>query len=209
MKRILATLLLCGFALCAGAVLTLALVDGRAPKPPDGPVVIEQLREVARLQTLELRLHRKVSFEPDPRPSDSVWGDLATWVRHAVRKPQGRAIVFADVSLGLDLKRLGQEALRVNGRRVEVTLPPLDVQVRLLPGETEFIGSNLDSEETSQLFDRAKEAFAREVSGDQRLRERARLSAEQALRGLLFQLGFREVIFLDSPALRADAPPAG
>ena len=70
------------------------------------------------------------------------------------------------------------------------------------------------SAETAQLFELAKEAFAREVEADAKLRARARAAAERAIRGLLLSLGFREVRFVDaltgrgSPAHQAPRPGA-
>jgi hypothetical protein len=72
----------------------------------------------------------------------------------------------------------------------------VQVQVELKPAETEIIGSNLDSEQTAQLFELARTAFEREVSADEKLKARARASAEQSLRALFVGLGFTEVDFV-------------
>ena len=79
-----------------------------------------------------------------------------------------------------------------------MVLPPVQAQVELRPGETEVMGSNLDSQQTTQLLAVAREAFEREALGDARLRERARSSGERALRALFLGLGFREVRFVDA-----------
>lgn len=194
--------LLAAFGLGVAAVLSL---EHRArPRLPEGPALVTRMREVARLETLEVTLYKKVSFEPDPEPASSVWGDLFNFLRHSVAAPKGRAIVFADVHLGLDLERLGPDQLRVHGDRVDVVLPPVTVKVELRPGETEVIGSSLDSEQTAQLFDLAKLGFENEAKANRALQEKARQSAERALRALLITLGFREVRFVD--ALPASGP---
>jgi hypothetical protein len=87
---------------------------------------------------------------------------------------------------------------------VYVVLPPLRTTVEIRPGDTEVIGSNLDSAETARLLQLAKDAFEREVDADRALRERARGSAERAIRGLLLGLGFADVRFVD----RLPAAPA-
>ena len=112
---------------------------------------------------------------------------------------EGRAIVFAEVELGLDLKRLDPSRLHIEGPRIEVALPPLEAQVQLMPGDTEIIGSNLNSEETAGLFEKAKEAFTREVMADPDLQAKARESSERAIKALLITLGFREVVFVKTP----------
>jgi len=147
------------------------------------------------LETLDVSVYKKVSFEPEPAPAGSFWADVLNWARYSLRPPRGKAIVFADVHLGFQFSKIDESNLRVAGSRIEVELPPLQAQVELKPGETEVIGSNLDSQQTAQLLELARVAFEREALADSKLRERARASAERSLRGLFFSMGFREVLF--------------
>ena len=164
---------------------------------PDAPALILKVREVARLTTLDVSLYKKIDFSPDPREEKSLWSAVAQWASYAVRPPRGKAIIFADAHLGLDLRKLDLDSLRVRGRRVEVVLPRVQTQVELRPGETEIIGSNLDSAQTAQLFEKARAAFEAEVAADKALQARARESAQQSLRALFVGLGFAEVAFVD------------
>lgn len=198
--RRLVTLVAFGLALGGGLGLALRLLPGRAP-PPDPAAVVTQIREVARLEALQVSLYKKVSFAPDPTEAGSFWGDVGGWLRHTFATPRAKAIVFADAHLSLDLERLDASGLRVTGRTVEVVLPPVRSTVVLRPGETEIIGSNLDSAETARLFELARGAFERQVNADAGLQARARGAAERAIRGLLLSLGFAEVRFV--PALPA------
>lgn len=182
--------------LLTAGVMWLFLRPARSDTP-ETPVVLTQVREIARLETLEIRLYKKISFAPEPGETGSLWGDVRSWARYSLSRPEGRAILFADAQIGLDLERLGPESLRVVGGVVELVLPPLDVQVLLRPEETEVLDSNLDSKETAELFARARQAFEREVRTDVELQRKARGSAERALRGLLLGLGFREVRFVE------------
>jgi hypothetical protein len=192
-------LLLVLVALAGGLGLGLGLRLGRRPPPlPDPPAVVVAIREVARLETLDVSLYKKVTFSPDPAPADSLWGDVSGWLRHTLRTPRGKAIVFADAHLGLDLARLDASSLRVEGREVYVVLPPMRATVVLRPGETEVIGSNLDSAETARLLELARAAFEREVEADRVLRGRARASAERQVRALLGTLGFGAVHFVEA-----------
>jgi hypothetical protein len=196
MRRLLALLVL---GLAVGLGLGVALrAFRRAPPPPDPPAVVVQIREVARLETLEVNLYKKVTFSPEPAPADSTWGDVAGWMRHTFAAPRGKAIVFAIARLGLDLSKLDASAVKVQDREVWVVLPPLRATVELKPDETEVIGSNLDSAETARLFELAKVAFEREVESDAVLRAKARKSAEREVRALLVTLGFRAVHFVDA-----------
>ena len=190
-------LLLLLLGLAAGAALTWFTLRPKQPRLPDGPAMVEQMREVVRLETLEVSLYKKVDFSPAPPPPESFWKDVLTWGKFTLAQPRGKVLVFADAQLGYDFERFDARSLHVEGTRVDVKLPPLEVQVMLKPAETEVIGSNLDTAETAQLLEHAREAFEREVASNPKLRERARDSAERALRGLLLSLGFREVRFVE------------
>jgi hypothetical protein len=195
MRKIVA-LAVVGLAAGAGAVLATRLLRP-SPTPPPAPVVVERIRETARLESLEVLLYRKISFAPEPVPQGSVWSDVVAWVGRALRPPRGRAIVFGKARLGLDLSRLGPGSLAVEGGEARLVLPPLEASVEILPGETEVIDSNLDFAQTAQLLELARQAFLREVESDPRLRERARRQAERAIRELLAGLGIPEVRFVD------------
>jgi hypothetical protein len=196
MRRLLALVVL-GLAIGVGAGAALR-AGRRAVAMPDPPAVAVRIREVARLETLEVALYKKVSFAPEPSEADTFWGDVAGWLRHTFRAPRGKAIVFATARLGLDLSRLDASSVRVADRDVWVVLPPVRATVELRPDETEIVGSTLDSAETARLFDLAKTAFEREVEADRSLRERARGSAERQVRALLVTLGFSTVHFVDA-----------
>jgi hypothetical protein len=189
----LARLLLLGLALGAGFALVLRFAPRRAAALPDPPAVVLRVREAARLETLDVTLYKKVTLAPEPS-EPGFWA----WASYAFRNPRGRAIVFADVHLGLDLARLDAGSFRAIGREAYLVLPPVAVQVELKPGETEIIGSNLDSAETAKLLELAKESFAREAAASPALRDRARASAERAIRALLLQAGFAAVHFVDA-----------
>src|SRR3954464_2993383 len=195
MKTVLAFgALLLAFALGAGVVWHFT---HRPPPLPDAPAIIVKVREGARLTTLDLSLYKKTDSPPAPREQATVWGALAQWASYSVHPPRGRAIVFALAHLGLDLRKLDLGSLRVRGRSVEVVLPHVETQVELKPAETEIIGSNLDSEQTAQLFERARNAFEAEASADKGLQDRARESGRQSLRSLFVGLGFTEAAFVE------------
>jgi hypothetical protein len=190
-----------GFGLGAGRFL----VTSFERRPPDVASVITRMREVARLETLDVTLYKKIAFAPEPEISGELWKDVLAWARYSLRAPRGKAIVFAEAHLGLDLGKLGPDRLLVRGRSVFVSLPPVRATIELRPGETEIIESTLDAAQTAKLFELARAAFQREVEADDALRARARSAAERSLRGLLLELGFAEVSFVDS--VPAVAPP--
>jgi hypothetical protein len=180
-------------AFAFGALLAFALTRPRPDRLPDTPAVVQRIREVARLESLDVSLYKKIDFSPDPKSQDSLWGSVSQWAQYAVRTPRGRAIVFAVAHLSVDLRALDESSLRVNGRTIDVVLPKVQTQIELLPQETEIIGSNLDSAQTAELFERARNAFAAQVQSDIGLQQRAKDSAELALRSLFSSLGYTEI----------------
>src|SRR3954453_51919 len=120
MRNLLAVLAL-GLAFALGALVVWHF-SHREQGLPNGPALIVKVREVARLETLDVTLYKKVDFSPDPRPADSGWVQLANWVKEGISPSRGRAIVFAIAHLSLDLRKLDESSLRVEGRRVEVVL---------------------------------------------------------------------------------------
>jgi Protein of unknown function (DUF4230) len=184
-------------AVALGAVGTFFALRPQSRVLPDPPALVLQMREVTRLETLDVSLYKKVTFSPEPTASDALWKEVINFAVHSLNEREGRAIVFADVHLGYDFQRIDTSSLRVVGSRVDVVLPPLEIKVELKPGETEVIDSNLDSEQTALLLEKARLAFQKEVSFDQRLKDRARQSAERSLRALFLSLGFTEVRFVE------------
>ena len=198
MRRLLVTLVLCALFAASGAAATFWFALRRPPLP-DTPALVVQMRDVARLETLDVSLYKKVPFRPDPDlPSDSLLRNAYAFLKETAFPKEGKAIVFADVHLGLDFSKLTPDSVQVHGDSVDVALPPLQATVELKPGETEVIDSNLDSQQTAQLLQAAKEAFERETMADRKLQERAKDSAQRAIKGFLLSVGFRQVNFVES-----------
>src|SRR5687767_12800164 len=84
-RRLLTTLVLCTVTAVVGAGAMFWWAKLRRPKLPDPPALVLQMREVARLETLDVTLYKKVSFEPDPEPSATVIGDVLTWAKFTLR----------------------------------------------------------------------------------------------------------------------------
>jgi hypothetical protein len=162
----------------------------------DTPTVLERVREVARLETLDINVYKKVGYSPEPVATGNVWSDVWQWAKATLAPSRGRAIVFGTVHIGLDLQHLDANALAIHGGQVDVVLPPLETRAEVRPAEIEVIKSNLDSTQTGQLLELARVAFEQDARADAALQARARASAERAIRGLLLSLGFRDVRFV-------------
>src|SRR5262249_55062240 len=155
---------------------------------PAGPAVtVERIREVARLEVLEVTVHRKAAFTPAPEPHATLLADMVAYARDTVAPRRGRAILFADARRFVDLRR---RDLRVEGEHVSVKLPETEVEAELLPAETEIITSNLDSAQTAQLLAEAQGQLRLAVASDLGLRKRAHEAAIRSVSSLLSALGF-------------------
>ena len=191
----------------AAAVGTWWWLEGRA-RPvarlePELPAVVQRMKDVARLETLDVVTYRKVDFEPAAPPADGLWAEVKQWARSSVAPQRGRAIVFADVSLGLDLSRLQPSDMRVVDGVVYLRTPPLQRRVALRPMETEFIHASLEPQHLAELLELARLQIDADVAADRGMAERARRNGENSLRGLALAMGLKDLRFADPlpPAL--------
>jgi len=157
---------------------------------PSGPVVLEQVQRLQRLETC--RYNGQVVVRGEKKNALPTWlaGDRLLFVGHG------------EVVAGVDLSLLRPEDLRAEGDRVSMRLP-----------RTEILHTRLDNrrsevfERQAGLFtgpDRNLESTVR-VEAEDRIRQAALESgilatadanAREALRVQLSGLGFREVRFL-------------
>ncbi len=185
------------FMIAAVAVAaTLLRVERLAASEP--PAVVDRIRDVQRLEVLQVTVHQKLTFAPDPKPEPTLLAGVLAYARETVAPRRGRAIVFAEARFFVDLRRLRSDQVVVDGDEVTLTLPEPEVETSLLPAETEVIASNLDSAETAQLLDDAQRRLQGTVASDAKLRQRAREAAARTMTALLKGFGFRKVTFAQS-----------
>jgi hypothetical protein len=205
MGRVVRTVIFGVVACVIGAAAAWSVLRPARRQLPDGPIVLEKIREVARLETLEAQLYEVVQYKVDPKERSSIIGVVYEFAKDTYFPDEGRAVVFATAHVGFDLSKLDREHLRVRGDQVEVVLPPLSTTVELKPAETMVITSNLDSQQTMALLDMAKSRFESKVNTDAKLQQRARASGERAIQALLITMGYQQVHFVE--ALPAIANP--
>lgn len=205
MRALIRTLVVALIACVVGMGVATYFLRFRTSTVPDPPVVVEKMREVAKLETLQVTSYKIMVFKPDPKVTGSLARDFIASAKDLVAPSEGKAVVFADLYAGLDLEHLTPDKLRVRGDSIEVVLPPVTTRVELRPADTLVVASNLDSQETMQLLDNAKVRFETELGRNPELRERARQANERAIRALLITLGFREIVFV--PSMSATVAP--
>ena len=165
---------------------------------PDAATVVDRLREVARLEVLDARLTNHVRWEPDPPPSKSLGADVLEWARATVFPRRAEAIAVGDAHCFLDLRHLDAKSVRRVGDALEVVLPPMQVSVELLPGETRFLHSSLDAAQTGDFLVFARARLQADAERDASLSEQAARSAEAQLRTVLQTFGVSRVIIVKS-----------
>lgn len=189
-------------SLAVGVALGVGTVIGLAPNAEmgsridlSGAAVVVRIQELGRLETSSYTIEKIVEAGTDKGAlRDFLFGDKLLLVAHG------------EVVAGVDLAKLGQTDVRVDGKSVRVTLP-----------KPEVLHVRLDNEKT-RVFDRKQGILGRP---DKDLESEARLAAEVAIkdaacgagvlgaaaenamkqvRSLLTALGFTDVI--------VDIPPA-
>lgn len=170
----------------------------RAYSRPEPGALVERVKEVARLQTLEVHLSTTVEHVPDPKIAPTFAGQVVSWVAYNLRAKKGRALVSGVARLSLDLSQLDASAFHFTKDRVTLVVPPVRTSVDIDLERTQIVASNLNSAETAELFEKGRRSLVMQVERNEVLQQRARASAQNALRTLLTGLGFREVVFVDS-----------
>lgn len=164
---------------------------------PDQAAVLRQVRQVARLTLLEVNLYRKIVFQPDPPAPDGMLHALWLFAANHLRTQSGKVIVFAQGSVGIDVSQLAIDGLHLSeDGSAEVALPPLWYELRILPGETEVIASNLTSEQTAALLAEAEKVMLHQLQTDTHLQQKANQAAQQWFSSWLARMGYTQVRFV-------------
>ncbi|HHV72943.1 MAG TPA: DUF4230 domain-containing protein [Clostridia bacterium] len=189
-----------GLAYILGLICGIFLFRVMPVPPAQAHVVRERLAKVARLTTVEYRFEQLVVF--DDRLSVELFGQQMEIPGTA---KQISALVVGKVRAGIDLGKLGNDAIKVEHRKIEVELP-----------EAEVFGIEIDYKETKvfdektglfrRIFDNneldlakiiinkgCEEGMARALEGG--LLSIGTENGKQILRQILERTGFEEIIF--------------
>ena len=167
------------------------------------PVVVERLQALNRLETARQVSHQVVEV----KSSSPLLGDFLS-------RDELVMTAQTEVVAGIDLERLSEDDVAVDGTKVTVRLPPAEVFfVHLDDNNTKvhvrqrgllLLNPDKDLERRARL---EATKSARQAAMESRILETARANAETNLRGLLTSLGFGEVTFGDPKASGESAPP--
>lgn len=122
---------------------------------PDPVTYINEIRSLARLETIQYSIEKVITAETGQGAFGSIFGDKLLFVAHGI------------VIAGIDMQKMGPEALRYENSVLYVTLPPAEVFVATLDNEKSYV------------YDRETGVLARP---NQDLETLARQSAEDEIR---------------------------
>ena len=161
---------------------------------PDPVTIIHSVRSLARLETIQYTVEKVITAESGQGTFGFLFGDRLLLVAHGV------------VIAGLDLGKLGVQDLSLENNVLKVRLPAAEVFIATLDNEKTYIYNretgiltkgNLNLETAAR---QAAENEIKQAALEDGILDQARQNGESFLTRLFLQLGYPEVIFIDSEA---------
>ncbi|HUV14950.1 MAG TPA: DUF4230 domain-containing protein [Pelolinea sp.] len=157
---------------------------------PDPVTIINQVRPLARLETIQYSVEKIITAETGQEVFGALFGDRLLFVAHGV------------VIAGVDLSKLAEKDISVRNGILEIQLPEAEVFIATLDNEKSYVydrNTGLFRKADQDLETLARQAAEKEIfeaAVNDGILEQAALNAEVFLDRLLNDLGFVEVIFL-------------
>jgi hypothetical protein len=159
---------------------------------PDPVTIIHEVRTLARLETIQYSVEKVITAESGQGPFGFLFGDRLLLVAHGT------------VIAGFDLRKLNPQDLKVENEVLMVRLPDPEIFLATLDNQKSYIfdrdtgilsKGNIDLETSAR---RAAENEIEQAALDDGILSQARANGENYLSSLFRQLGFPEVIFVQS-----------
>ena len=157
---------------------------------PDPVTYINEVRALARLETIQYSIEKVITAEIGQGTFDFLFGDRVLFVAHGV------------VIAGIDMEKIGPEQLRLENGVLYVTLPPAEIFVATLDNqksyvynrETGFLSQGVQDLET--LARQSAEDEIRKAALEDGILNQAQVNAENYLFRFFQALGYDSVIFV-------------
>jgi hypothetical protein len=156
---------------------------------PDPVTIIDQVRAVARLETIHYTVEKVITAEINQGLFEPLFGDKLLFVAHGY------------VIAGVDLGKMNAEDMWLAGEILHVRLPPTEVLVATLDNQKSYVYNR----ETGVLThgDMNLETAARQAAEEQirlaalddGILEQAQINANVFLEGFFESLGYQAVVF--------------
>jgi hypothetical protein len=156
---------------------------------PDPVTIINQVRPLARLETIQYSVEKIITAETGQEIFGALFGDRLLFVAHGA------------VIAGVDLSKLTAEDLRIQNGILEIALPEAEIFVATLDNEKSYVYDRetgifrRQNQVLETLARQAAEKEIREAAVGDGILTQARINAEVFLERLLDDLGFEKVIF--------------
>lgn len=158
---------------------------------PDPVTYINEVRALARLETIQYSVEKVITAETGQGTFDFLFGDRMLFVAHGT------------VIAGIDMEKIGPDQLRLENGVLYVTLPPAEIFVATLDNqksyvydrETGFLNKGVQDLET--LARQSAEDEIRKAALDDGILQQAQTNAENYLFRFFQSLGYDNVIFTD------------
>jgi hypothetical protein len=160
---------------------------------PDPVTYINEVRALARLETIQYSIEKVVTGEVGQGTFGFILGDKLLFVAHGT------------VIAGIDLSKLNPEDMRYENGVLTVRLPPAEVFIATLDNEKSYVYdretgvlAKPDVNLETQVRQRAEEEILKAAIEDGIL-EQAQINAEAYLFKFFAALGFPNTIFVENP----------
>jgi hypothetical protein len=157
---------------------------------PDPVTYINEVRALARLETIQYSVEKVITAEISQGNFDFLFGDRLLFVAHGV------------VIAGIDMEKLGPEHMRLENGVLQVTLPPAEIFIATLDNQKSYVYDRETGLLTKGVQD--LETLARQTAEDEirkaaledGILEQAQTNAENYLYRFFQALGYDNVIFV-------------
>jgi hypothetical protein len=158
---------------------------------PDPVTYINEVRALARLETIQYSIEKVITAEIGQGTFDFLFGDRLLFVAHGI------------VIAGIDMEKIGPEHLRLENGVLYVTLPPAEIFIATLDNQksyvydrdTGFLSQGVQDLET--LARQTAEDEIRRAALEDGILQQAQTNAENYLFRFFQALGYDNVIFTD------------
>ena len=157
---------------------------------PDPVTYINEVRALARLETIQYSIEKVITAEISQGTFDFLFGDRLLFVAHGV------------VIAGIDMEKLGPEQMRLENGVLYVTLPPAEIFIATLDNQKSYVYDrdtgilNKGVQDLETLARQSAENEIRKAALEDGILNQAQINAENYLFRFFQALGYDNVIFV-------------